>query len=71
MKTSVALNDEKVKTARKLSGAKTLKDLLDQALDAYIASARRTSMISLLGTDFFDKTAKPTTSTQKNGRTRR
>jgi len=54
MKTSVELNDEKVKLARKLSETSTLKDLLDQALDAYIARARRNSMADLLGTNFFD-----------------
>ena len=32
MKTSVELDDEKVRLARKLSDAATLKELLDQAL---------------------------------------
>lgn len=54
MKTSVELNDEKVKLAKKLSGSSTLKDLLDKALDAYISRARRLAMGELLGEEFFD-----------------
>lgn len=54
MKTSVELNDEKVKLAKKLSDSSTLKELLDKALDAYIARARRDSMANLLGTEFFE-----------------
>lgn len=53
MKTSVELNEEKVKLAKKLSDASTLKELLDKALDAYIARARRLSMAEILGSDFF------------------
>ena len=54
MKTSVELDDEKVKLAKKLSDASTLRELLDKALDAYIARARRNSMADLLGTNFFE-----------------
>ena len=54
MKTSVELDDDKVALARKLSDAATLKSLLDKALDAYIAQARRSAMANLLGTEFFD-----------------
>ena len=54
MKTSVELDDAKVKLAKKLSDTSTLKELLDQALDAYIARARRLSMGELLGTSFFE-----------------
>jgi hypothetical protein len=54
MKTSVELDEKKVKLARKLSDTTTLRDLLDQALDAYIARERRNSMSELLGTRFFD-----------------
>ena len=54
MKTSVELETEKVDMARKLGRVTTLKELLDKALDAYIAQARRHSMADLLGTDFFE-----------------
>jgi hypothetical protein len=53
MKTSVELDEEKVRLARKLGGAATLKQLLNDALDAYIAQARRLAMADLLGTGFF------------------
>lgn len=54
MKTSVELNDEKVALAKKLGQASTLKELIDQALDAYIQQIRRQSMAQMLGTDFFE-----------------
>ena len=54
MKTSVELEAEKVDLAKRLGKTSTLKDLLDKALDAYIAQARRHSMVELLGTNFFD-----------------
>ena len=37
-----------------MSDASTLKDLLDKALDAYIARARRLSMAEMLGSGFFE-----------------
>lgn len=52
-KTSVELESEKVDLAKRLGRVSTLKELLDKALDAYIAQARRHSMAELLGTDFF------------------
>jgi hypothetical protein len=54
MKTSVELDKSKVEIAKKLSKSSTLRDLLDQALDALIAQSRRHSMDDLLGTDFFE-----------------
>lgn len=54
MKTSVELDDEKVDLAKKLSPSTTLRDLLDKALDAYIARVRRQSVANMLGTDFFE-----------------
>lgn len=54
MKTSVELNDDKLALARKLGKATTLKQLIDQALDAYIQQMRRRSMAELLGSDFFE-----------------
>lgn len=53
IKTSVELEKEKVELAKKLGKSSTLKELLDQALDAYIAQARKHSMAELLGTNFF------------------
>lgn len=54
MKTSVELEIEKVNLAKRLGKTVTLKNLLDKALDAYIAQARRHSMVELLGADFFE-----------------
>jgi hypothetical protein len=69
MKTSVELNDEKVALAKKLGAEKTLKELLDKALDAYISRARRQSMADLLGTHFFSGNLQRMR--EKNGRSRR
>ena len=52
-KTSVELDQTKLAKAKKLVPAKTLKELLDRALDALIAEAKRNQMAGLLGTDFF------------------
>jgi|GEM_PF-1923314 len=54
MKTSVELEVDKVNLAKRLGKTSTLKELLDHALDAYIAQARRHSMVELLGTGFFE-----------------
>ena len=54
MKTSVELNDEKVTLARSLSNAKTLREVIDEALDCLIAQGRRKNLANLLGTNFFD-----------------
>lgn len=54
MKTSVELDDTKLELARSLTGIKTIKDILDHALDAYIAQNRRKDLANLLGTDFFE-----------------
>lgn len=69
MKTSVELEVGKVDLAKRLGKASTLKELLDQALDAYIAQARRHSMADLLGTDFSDLT--PDQVRRSRGRTHR
>jgi hypothetical protein len=58
IKTSVELEVEKVDLAKRLGKTSTLKELLDKALDAYIAQARRHSMAELLGTNFFDSDLK-------------
>jgi hypothetical protein len=54
MKTSVELNEEKVNKAKSLSNAKTIKGILDEALDCLIAQGRRKKLADILGTDFFD-----------------
>ncbi len=54
MKTSVELNDEKLLLARSLSASKTIKDVLDEALDCLIAQGRRRNLANILGTDFFE-----------------
>jgi len=69
MKTSVELQTDKVELARKLGRITTLKQLLDKALDAYIAQARRHSMAELLGTGFFK--GGPSRMRQVRGRTHR
>lgn len=53
MKTSVELDEAKVMLARQLGGVSTLRRLLDDALDAYIANARRMALAEMLGTGFF------------------
>ena len=58
MKTSLELDVEKVNTAKRLGQISTLKELVDKALDAYIAQARRHSIANLLGTRFFEGTLK-------------
>ena len=54
MKTSVELDKAKVEIAKKLSNSKTLRELLDKAIDALIAQSQRNAMDDLLGTDFFE-----------------
>ena len=54
MKTSVELNEEKLSLARSLSSSKTIRDVLDEALDCLIAQGRRRNLANVLGTDFFE-----------------
>lgn len=54
MKTCVELNKEKVELAKSLTSVTVMRELLDKALDAYIAKARRNSLLSMLGTEFFE-----------------
>ena len=69
MKTSVEIDEEKLALARKLVPSRTLRDLLDQALDAFIAQARRQAMAEMLGTNFFEADYKKVR--KKNGPSRR
>ncbi len=57
MKTSVELDEEKLNLARKLGGTNSIKETLNNALDALIAQSRRQGMFEMLGTDFFDSSA--------------
>mgnify|MGYP001561317850 CR=1 FL=1 len=59
MKTSVELQKEKVELAKRLGAVGTIRELLDRALDAYIAQERRMSMARLLGTGFYDSRITP------------
>lgn len=68
MKTSVELDEKKVRLAKKLSESETLKELLDRALDAYIARCRRRAFADILGTSFFEGNLKKMRS--KRGRSR-
>lgn len=68
MKTSVELNNDKIELARKEGGAKTLRELLDKALDAYISQCRRNSLAELLGKGFFDGDL--SAMRERNGRSR-
>jgi len=69
MKTSVELDEKKVNLAKKLTHTGTLKELLDKALDAFIARVRRQTMADMLGTDFFEARLKEMR--VKRGRSRR
>lgn len=53
MKTSVEIDEKKLALAKTVSRCKTLRDVVDRALDALIAESRRQSMVDLLGTGFF------------------
>ena len=53
MKTSVFIDDKKLALAKRLSHVTTLRKVVDQALDAYIAQVRRQSMLELLESGFF------------------
>lgn len=49
MKTSVEIDESKVKLAKRLGEVETLRELIDLALDSFIAQQRRRSMASILG----------------------
>ena len=54
MKTSVVIDEKKLILAKKLGGIHTTREIIDKALESFIAQARRQSMVNLLGTGFFD-----------------
>jgi hypothetical protein len=54
MKTSVEIDFDKIELAKKLGDKSTIRQILDEALDAYISQLRRKNMHDLLGTHFFE-----------------
>lgn len=55
MKTSVVIDEKKLSLAKKLGNIHTTREVIDKALEAYIAQVRRQSMVNLLGSGFFDQ----------------
>jgi len=49
MRTNIVLDDNLVEEALKLSGAKTKKDLVHQALQEFIDNRRRRNILDLAG----------------------
>jgi Arc/MetJ family transcription regulator len=49
MRTNIVLDDELVAEASRLSGIKTKKDLVHEALRVFIASKKRKSLLDLAG----------------------
>ena len=70
MKTSLEINPEKLQQAMKLIGARSIRDAVDQALDALISKAKRYEMAKLLGSGFFEGKRSPGR-VKKHGRSRR
>ncbi len=55
MKTSVEIDSKKVELAKSLSHHhSTLKELIDLALDAFIARQKRLAVLGMLGKSFFE-----------------
>lgn len=57
MKTSVEIDEEKLKLAKKLGKTNSIKETIHKGLDALITQSRRESMMELLGADFMDPKA--------------
>ena len=49
MRTNIVLDDSLVAEALRLSGIKTKKDLIDEALRAFIAAKKRKNLLDLQG----------------------
>ena len=49
MRTNIVLDDDLVAEATKLSGIKTKKELVNEALRVFVASKRRKSLLDLRG----------------------
>ncbi len=55
MKTSIEIDEKKVKLAKQVSSISTLRELVDHALDRLIAEKRRLNMKDLLGSELIDR----------------
>jgi Arc/MetJ family transcription regulator len=49
MRTNVVLDEELVQEALKLSGARTKKDVIDQALREFVENKKRRNLLDLAG----------------------
>lgn len=49
MRTNIVLDDELVAEASRLSGIKTMKELVHEALRVFVAAKRRKSLLDLSG----------------------
>ncbi|MDO9382722.1 MAG: type II toxin-antitoxin system VapB family antitoxin [Hyphomicrobiaceae bacterium] len=55
MRTNIELDDEKIEQAKRLTGVKSKKDVVDLALDELIRSRRKKSLLDLAGKiEFYD-----------------
>jgi phytoene synthase len=59
MKTSVEINEEKLRLAKRLSHTSTKREIIDKALDAYIARVRRLEESSRAGIAMLGESAQP------------
>lgn len=71
MKTSVVLDEKKVALAKKIAQSSTLREVLDQALDAFISQGRRRQLAEMLGTNFFSGDLNLMRDKEKSKRARR
>lgn len=71
MKTSLRIDEVKLKLAKKLSGTETIQETVDQALEVYIEKLRRSAMEGLLGTSFYDESITSHRKKRVHGSTRR
>jgi hypothetical protein len=55
MKIVAELDDVKLELARSLGGIESVSNLLDLALDAYIAKGKRNNLSNILGTNSFEE----------------
>jgi Arc/MetJ family transcription regulator len=54
MRTNIVLDDALVEEAMRLSGAKTKQEVVNQALQAWVARHRQRALRELVGQDLFD-----------------
>ncbi|MFC7522350.1 type II toxin-antitoxin system VapB family antitoxin [Parapedobacter sp. GCM10030251] len=51
MRTNIELDDSLIKQALKISGFKTKKDIVNEALKQYVASLKRRQILTVRGAD--------------------